>query len=522
MKLSKLLKSINPKQITGIRTDFGGHHHTEDPDIASIHYRAQDVEPSGMFVAIPGFVVDGHDFIDQAIQKGAVAVVAQKPVKSRSVIIEVDDTRKALAALAAEFYQNPAEHLFLIGITGTNGKTTTAYLGESVLANAGLRVGVIGTVNYRYAGKAFKSPVTTPESLDLQRILAEMRRHGITHVVLEVSSHALDLNRVEKCWLDVGVFTNLTQDHLDYHKDMDSYWACKKKLFTEYLPHGPKKDRAMAIINGDDPKGQELLDVLSIPCISTGLSPDRMIWPQDFRTDPSGITGRIATPLGAFNFTSPLVGKHNLENILSAVGIGLALKISLSDIKSGIGHTSFVPGRLERIQNDNGYYIYVDYAHTPDALTNVLSALSALKTHKIICVFGCGGDRDKEKRPQMGQIAGKFCDLSIITSDNPRSEEPMAIINQILEGTQEITRNVYTPAAVSDAYEHKGYVVEPDRRKAIRLAIAAARPGDTVLIAGKGHETYQIIGDKTIAFDDKKEAEKALFDRRLRRLKGTA
>ncbi len=518
MKLSKLLKSIHPRKISGVGRDMRDEGLRQDPDIASIHYRAQEVEPGGIFVAVPGFAADGHDFIDQALAKGALAIVSQKNVNKQAIIIDVDNTRKALADLSARFYDYPSEHLFIIGITGTNGKTTTAYLIENVLATAGYKVGVIGTINYRYGGKIFDSPVTTPESLDLQRILAEMHEQGITHVVLEVSSHALDLYRVEKCWLDVGVFTNLTQDHLDYHKDMDTYWACKKKLFTHNLSRGPKKDRTLAVINADDAKGGELLTLLSIPRISTGLSPDRMISPLNFQADPSGIKGRLNTPRGDFNFTSRLVGKHNLENILCATGVGIALNIPLSDIQSGIDQTAFIPGRLERIRNNNGYHMYVDYAHTPDALHNVLSALKALTRHKIICVFGCGGDRDKQKRPKMGEIAGQLCDLSIITSDNPRSEEPLAIIRQILEGTRKACPKEYKPADLPDTYVHKGYVVEPDRRKAIRLAITAARPGDTVLIAGKGHEAYQIIGNTIISFDDKKEAEKALSEQGYLRL----
>jgi murE/murF fusion protein len=512
VKLFKLLASINPSRVTGLKTYSGGNDIREGPDITSIHYRSQDVKPGGLFVAIPGFTADGHNFIDDALQKGALAVVTQKAVNNQSIIIEVDNARQALAALSAQFYGHPSAHLFLIGVTGTNGKTTTAYLIENILVSIGYKVGVIGTVNYRYAGKTFESPVTTPESLDLQRILAQMRQEGITHVVLEVSSHALDLYRVEKCWMDVGVFTNLTQDHLDYHKSMNAYWACKKKLFTENLSHGPKKERTLAVINGDDPKGQELLNKLSIPCISTGLASDRMIWPQNVQSDQSGMQARIQTPVGAFDIASLLVGKHNLENMLCAAGVGMALKISLANIKSGLEQTTFVPGRLEPIQNDNGYSIYVDYAHTPDALKNVLSALGAVTSEKIICIFGCGGDRDREKRPQMGEIAAKLCDLLIITSDNPRSEEPLVIIKEILQGTRKICSKEYTPAGLLNGYEKKGFVVEPDRKKAIRLGITAARPGDTVLIAGKGHETYQIVEDKILSFDDREEAAKVVSE----------
>jgi murE/murF fusion protein len=515
VKLFKLISSIDPGKVNGLKTDSGGVDTRTGPDISSIHYRSQDVKPGGLFVAIPGLAADGHDFIDAALQNGALAVVSQKKVKNKSISIEVNNTRQALAALSAQFYGHPSAHLFLIGVTGTNGKTTTAYLIENILASAGYKVGVIGTVNYRYAGKTFENPVTTPESLDLQRILAQMRQEGITHVVLEVSSHALDLYRVEKCWMDVGVFTNLTQDHLDYHKSMDAYWACKKKLFTKNLSHGPKKGRTQAVINGDDPKGQELLNMLSIPCISAGFTLDKTIRPQNVESDQSGIRARITTPVGAFDVASLLVGKHNLENMLCAAATGMALKISLANIKSGLEQTTCVPGRLEPIQNNNGYSIYVDYAHTPDALKNVLAALRAVTNEKIICIFGCGGDRDREKRPQMGEIAAKRCDLSIITSDNPRSEAPLAIITEILQGTRKICNKEYTAKDLLNVYQNKGFVVEPDRKKAIRLGITAARPGDTVLIAGKGHETYQIIGHEVLAFDDREEAEKLVSETKV-------
>ena len=254
MKLYKLLASINPSRVTGLETDSGGNVISDGPDITSIHYRSQDVKAGGLFVAIPGLAADGHDFIDAALQMGARAIVTQKTVKKPSISIEVDNARQALAALSAKYYGHPSAYLFLIGVTGTNGKTTTAYLIENILASAGYKVGVIGTVNYRYAGKTFANPVTTPESLDLQRILAQMRQEGITHVVLEVSSHALDLYRVAECWMDVGVFTNLSQDHLDYHKSMNAYWACKKKLFTENLSMGLKKTAPWRLSTAMTPK----------------------------------------------------------------------------------------------------------------------------------------------------------------------------------------------------------------------------------------------------------------------------
>lgn len=512
MKLSNLLKGVPVKKMTGIKGNSPG---SFDPEIGSIHHCAQEVTPDGLFVAIKGFNADGHDFIDEAFGRGAAAIITQKPIKTDSVIIEVENTRKALGAISDAFYGSPSKKLFVIAITGTNGKTTTSFLIESILMEAGFNVGVIGTINYRFSGKTYDNPVTTPESLNLQRILAEMSTAGITHVVMEVSSHAIDLFRVDSCVFDIAVFTNLSQDHLDYHKDINSYWSCKKKLFTEILRSGPKKDQALAVINGNDEKGKELLKILKVDTLSTGFSSDNQIRPSNIKYDLNGITGEILTPDGAFDFNSELVGRHNLENILCATGVGAGLKLSPGTIKAGIEKVHFIPGRLERIPDTAGRFVYVDYAHTPDALENVLmsleSLLKSLLMNKIICVFGCGGDRDKEKRPQMGEIAGRFCDLAIITSDNPRTEAPMEIIQQVLHGVKRIALRGYVPHEVQTGVKEKGYVVEPDRRKAITLGITASRPGDAVLIAGKGHETYQITGKNTLPFDDRKEAEKALL-----------
>jgi UDP-N-acetylmuramyl-tripeptide synthetase len=410
----------------------------------------------------------------------------------------VSDTRQALANLSAAFYRNPSERLVIIGITGTNGKTTTAYLIEGILLQAGYAVGVIGTINYRYAGKSFENPITTPESLDLQRILAEMLSAGITHVVMEC------------CWLDIAVFTNLSQDHLDFHGDMQSYWASKKRLFTHYLNSGPKKDHAQAVINCDSRYGQELARQLDIPLVTAGRENGCAIRPAATRCELSGITGTIVTPDGTFDFISPLVGEHNVDNILCATGVAAALHLLPDTIKSGVGALSHIPGRLERIDNETGRFVYIDYAHTPDALQNVIRALRAIATQKIICVFGCGGDRDRAKRPMMGEIAAKHCDLSIVTSDNPRTEDPQEIIDQILEGIKRIGGSAYSRSDVKNGFSGKGFMREPDRRRAIELGIQVSQPGDTVLIAGKGHETYQIIGKTTVPFDDREEARKVL------------
>jgi UDP-N-acetylmuramoyl-L-alanyl-D-glutamate--2,6-diaminopimelate ligase len=507
MNLSSLLEAVTPIRIT----ESGGLR----PEIGSIHYRAQDVQPGGLFVAIAGLAADGHDFVDEAVARGALAIIAQKPVNQEAAIIEVENSRKALAAVSDRFYISPSQKLTMIGITGTNGKTTTAFLVERILLKAGCNVGVIGTLNYRYGDKTFSSPMTTPESLDLQRILADMLKDGVTHVVMEVTSHAIDLHRVDHCRLDVAVFTNLSQDHLDYHGNMESYWQCKKRMFTEILNSGPKKSLGSVVLNHNDEKGQELLSLFSekagpFSVLSVGTAADNNVRCQNIEYDLAGMRGRITTPGGTFEFKSPLVGHYNLENILCATGAAIALNLSLDAIKAGLEEVAGVPGRLESITNDIERFVYVDYAHTPDALDNVLSVLKKLATGKVICVFGCGGNRDRAKRPQMGAIASRLCDLTVITNDNPRTESPREIIGQILEGIKTAAVYRYTPSDLAAGLKQRGYVVEPDRKNAIQLAMLASRPGDTVLIAGKGDETYQIIKENIIPFDDREEARAAL------------
>ena len=537
MKLSKLLEVIEPitlgaesKAQSAKRNQKERHApcamcdaNLPDSDIGSIHYRAQEVQPGGMFVAIEGQTADGHDFMHQALKRGAAAIITQKeppqpfqnelgaaPPKNRPIILRVPNTRIALADLAARFFGHPSQGMTVVGITGTNGKTTVAYLIESILLQAGFKVGVIGTINYRYGDKIFANPMTTPESLDLQRILSQMQREGVTHVVAEASSHAMDLYRIKSCWFDVAAFTNLSQDHLDFHGDMQSYWSSKKRLFHEYLTSGPKKENASAVINCDDARGRELADSLPIPVVKTGSAPDCEIRSENIRCNLTGTAGKVATPRGSFSFKTPLVGVHNVENILSATGIATALSIAPDTIKAGIEALSAIPGRLEPIENNTGRFVYVDYAHTPDALENAVSAIKEIAPARIICVFGCGGDRDKAKRPLMGEIVARLCDLSIVTSDNPRTENPAAIIDQILPGVRKSDGLEYSTIDLKTGFTEKGYAVEPDRRRAIELGILASRPEDAVLIAGKGHETYQILGTTVVAFDDREEARKVL------------
>ncbi|MEK6194898.1 MAG: UDP-N-acetylmuramoyl-L-alanyl-D-glutamate--2,6-diaminopimelate ligase [Deltaproteobacteria bacterium] len=497
MILTRLLQSIGQQKDSA---------DAETCQIGSIHYDSRDVLPNGLFVAIKGLQFDGHDYIDDAIQRGAKAIVAQYPLSADIPVFRVSDTRKALASLADAFFDHPSQELTLVGITGTNGKTTTAYILESILKKSGFNVGVIGTINYRYNQKEFDNPVTTPESLDLQRILRDMKTHGVSHVVMEVSSHAIDLNRIFRCDIDVAVFTNLSQDHLDYHRDMQSYWDCKKRLFTEYLVQGRDSHTKAAVINADSSQGRELIEEVSCPSVAVGHAKKNQIHPLVVDMGLRGISGTIEISGHTFPFQSKLAGRHNLENILCAAGAAAALDVSPQSIQAGIETISAVPGRLQRVPGPADRPIFVDYAHTPDALENVLQALQALKPDRLICVFGCGGDRDKAKRPMMGEISGRLSDLTIVTSDNPRMEKPAAIIADILPGLKTVCSLEYLPGELQNGWQKKGFLVEPDRKQAIQLGIQASKAGDIVVIAGKGHETYQIVGDRTLSFSDVEEA----------------
>lgn len=511
MKLSVLAEHLPENLLRGMVSPPSN----PDPEITSVHYRSDQVKPGGLFVAVKGFKTDGHNFIDQAVSIGAAAIVTERPLHDGATALEVSDSRKALAYIADKFYGCPSEKLTVIAITGTNGKTTTSFLLHNMLIAAGINAGLISTVDYRFGGKTYKNPMTTPESLDLQKILSDMQSTGVTHVVLEVSSHAVDLHRITGCRIDAGVFTNLSQDHLDFHLDMNAYWSAKQRLFTEHILDNRVKETPVAVINCNDPKGNELFRRLEgLPgrhrLVSIGNLNGHAVKPKNKTFSLGGVKGTLATPAGDIDFSSSLAGRYNLENIMCAAGAGIALNISGSCIQTGIESFSGVPGRMERIDNTSGKFVFVDYAHTPDALENVLRTLRSVASGRLICVFGCGGDRDRTKRPKMGRIAVGLADFSIITSDNPRTEDPHAIISDIVTGiTEEAVAGRETKDA-NDGLPEKGYAVEPDRRKAIRLGIQGAGPGDTVLIAGKGHETYQIMGNTTAHFDDRLEARKVL------------
>jgi UDP-N-acetylmuramoyl-L-alanyl-D-glutamate--2,6-diaminopimelate ligase len=394
-----------------------------------------------------------------------------------------------------------------VGITGTNGKTSTTYILEAILGAAGHRVGVVGTVNYRVAETVWPAPVTTPESLDLQRLLREMRNHDVSHVFLEVSSHALDLRRVDCAVFNAGVFTNLSQDHLDYHRDLDDYFAAKSRLFLEILANGGSS-QGLAVLNLDDPRGQALKDAVRVPTLTYGCHPDSQVRPLSHRFRQDGLEALLTTPRGDIEILSRLVGPFNLANILAATATALGLGFDLDTIARGIAALNGVPGRLERFGPPAGPGVFVDYAHTPAAITQALGALQTLDFSRLITLFGCGGDRDRTKRPLMARAAAAGSHLVIVTSDNPRTEDPLAIIREIEPGLEESGLPKLSAAAAAQG--ESGYLVVPDRRAAIRLAVALAKPGEAVLVAGKGHENYQIWGNARRHFDDREEVVQAL------------
>jgi UDP-N-acetylmuramoyl-L-alanyl-D-glutamate--2,6-diaminopimelate ligase len=487
-----------------------------DQEVGGLAYDSKKVRPGEVFFAVPGEKADGHDFIAEALGRGAAAIVFSRagdwPGAAASV--QVKEVRRALGLWAAHFYRRPSESLKLVGVTGTNGKTTLTYLVESVLQAAAVTPGVIGTISYRYPGHETPSHHTTPESLDLQEMLARMLRQGVEAVVMEVSSHALAQERVRGLAFDVGVFTNLSRDHLDYHRDMEEYFLAKSRLFTDYLKESPK-GRKSAVIYGPDPRGRRLIEMARAAAVEVWSYGEGRQWdvhPGKVDNDVSGLRGIIIAKDQTIRFESSLIGSANLQNILGAVGVARALGIGAAAIAQGIGRLRSVPGRLEKIANDRGMTILVDYAHSPDALEKVLGAVRPLAGRKLVTVFGCGGDRDRGKRPLMGEIAARLSDLVVLTSDNPRTEEPAAIIEDVEAGVKKTGLKkivAASPCRPGDALE-RGYLVEPDRRRAIAAAIGMAAAGDLILIAGKGHEDYQILGAEKIHFDDREVAREAL------------
>jgi UDP-N-acetylmuramoyl-L-alanyl-D-glutamate--2,6-diaminopimelate ligase len=459
------------------------------------------VTAGSCFVAVRGLRADGRRFIPQAVERGARAVVAEPPdpLPGQTVgRILVPDTRRALPRLAGAYYGHPSRALMVVGITGTNGKTTTSYLCEALLRQAGLDTGVIGTIQYVVRGHARDAGQTTPEAIELQGLLAEMVAAGVGGVAMEVSSHALALYRVDGVAFDVAVFTNLTQDHLDFHGTMEAYAEAKARLFFDLLAAG-QKAKATAVLNADDPVGAAWARTLPGRVLTFGLGASHAVRPRHFESGLEGIRLLADSPVGPVHVVSPLIGEHNVMNLLGAVGTGVALGLGADAIASALGSVSRVPGRFERVEAGQDFLVVVDYAHTPDALQRVLETARRLTPGRLGVVFGAGGDRDRGKRPVMGRIAATLADRVWLTSDNPRSEDPAAIVEEIAAG-------VAPPPPA-------GCARCPDRRQAIHDAVEWARRGDTIVIAGKGHETYQIIGSRTLPFDDRLVAREFLAGR---------
>jgi len=483
-----------------IRADDGLRADAAVGAVTGVSYDSRTVTAGRVFVALRGQHADGTAFARQAIERGAAAIVSEQPAPEgvRVPWAMVEDARLALAVIAAAFYRDPSREMQVIGITGTNGKTTTAYLVASIFEAAGIRCGLLGTVAYRIGDVVHEATRTTPEAPDVQALLRQMVDDGCGACAMEVSSHALSLRRVDGMTFAAGVFTNLTRDHLDFHSDMDEYFRAKRRLF-EMLPRD-----APSLLNLDDPRGSALIDAGGRPVTyAIGRAADITPGPLSFSLD--GLTFDVRTPRGTLHVRSTLVGRPNVYNILAAVSTATALDLPFDAIERGVQALAGVPGRFEMVSGKKDEVtVVVDYAHTDDALRNLLETARPLARGRLITVFGCGGDRDRTKRPLMGAVAGRLSDLIVITSDNPRSEDPSRIIEEIQRGITADTRK--------DAGQRLLTIV--DRGAAIAKAIELARPGDLVLIAGKGHEKYQVIGDRVLPFDDVAVAREALSRRR--------
>ncbi len=486
MQLKLLLSKLPTRAVRG----------SLDIEITSICYDSRKVNPGALFVAMRGGSVDGHQYINKAIEKGAAAVLVEEPAadEQNRTVIEVENTRVALAALAAFFYRQPALKLKLAGITGTNGKTTTTYLLKHICEKSVLRCGLIGTVRYEIGQEVVPSTHTTPESLDLQDLFAQMRDAGCKAAVMEVSSHALAQDRIRGIEFDAAVFTNLTQDHLDFHGSMQNYFDAKASFFSEHLPAQTKK-QGVAVINIDDRYGIELCSRISksVRVITYGVSNRAEFRASNFKTELAGSSYQLDAQERSYLVRLPLIGKFNIYNSLAAVAAASVLGIQPRAAVLALATAPSVPGRVQLVPAKRNYQVYVDYAHTDDALLNVLRTLRELNPHRLIVVFGCGGDRDRAKRPLMARAAEQLSDYAIVTSDNPRTEDPQAITRSIEKG-----------------FQGGNYEVIIDRRAAIERAISLAGPRDIILIAGKGHETYQQFAHETLPFDDVQVAQAAI------------
>jgi UDP-N-acetylmuramoyl-L-alanyl-D-glutamate--2,6-diaminopimelate ligase len=481
------LRTLLPGQVAGL-------------PVEDLEYDSRRVRPGCLFFAFQGKHADGRSYAADAIRQGAVAVISElaKPDDLDAPWIEVEHGRHALARAARQLYAAPDERLSVTGITGTNGKTTVSYLVDSILRAAGKTTALVGTIQYRVAGDTRPAPNTTPESLDLYRLFSELERRGGSHVTMEVSSHALALGRVYGLRFHTAVFTNLTRDHLDFHRTMEQYFAAKQLLFEGVGAPPPR----FAALNADDPVARQLRIPGESERLTYGLEVGAKVRARNVSATAAGLRFEVQSAGRTLQVRSPLIGMFNVYNILAASCVGLTYGLELETISTGIERCPAVPGRFERVDEGQPFTVVVDYAHTDDALRNAIQTARRVAAGRVITLFGCGGDRDRTKRPLMGEAAAELSDLVVLTSDNPRSENPLDIMNDALVGLKR--------------FDVK-YVAEPDRETAIRTALGEAQAGDVVLIAGKGHETYQILGDRTIAFDDREVARRCLRELGYRR-----
>jgi UDP-N-acetylmuramoyl-L-alanyl-D-glutamate--2,6-diaminopimelate ligase len=474
MRLAEIVKGV----------DIKGRYGSLDVDISDVVYDSRKVSPGCLFICIPGFKVDGHKFIKDAARAGAAAAIVENDVEVEGItVVKVGDSRKTMPLLGSNFYRNPSEQLKLIGITGTNGKTTTTYLVEAILAHAKKKTSVIGTISIKIGKEKVDASRTTPESIDLQKLLREMADKRMDYSIMEVSSHALDLGRADHCSFRIGIFSNLTQDHLDYHKSFENYREAKKKLFY--------KTTHANIINIDDMHGRiiaEEIKELKTPLLTYGIDNKADIMAKDIEISARGVRFTLVTPKYSIEIKNSIPGRFSVYNCLAAASAAYVEGIDKHSIKEGIYNLGNIPGRSEVVNIDKPYTVIIDYAHSPDGLVNILNSIRQYAKGRVITVFGCGGDRETEKRPVMGEAAGKLSDYCIITSDNPRSEEPNRIIKQVEAGINRTDCD---------------YICIENRRDAIKYALTIAKQQDIVLLAGKGHETYQILKDGTIPFDER-------------------
>ncbi|MGH8011140.1 MAG: UDP-N-acetylmuramoyl-L-alanyl-D-glutamate--2,6-diaminopimelate ligase [Candidatus Binataceae bacterium] len=491
------------REVIGDIPEISALSYVNDVEISGLSYDSRQVKPGALFFSMARDAAANRAYIEDALNRGARAVVVREwdgaAARPAVPVIECARPRLLMARAAARFFHSPSRRLDLMGVTGTSGKTTTTYLLASIFEAAGRPCGIIGTIGIFSKGKKLYSGLTTPEAIDLESALARMEQDGLRAVAAEISSIGLDERRVEELNFRAGIFTNLGRDHLDYHSSMEDYFQAKLRLFTELLARSAHTE-PWAVVRGDDPYGQRVLDAVRGRKFSFGLAPGFDVYPERFSAGLGGIRALVRVAGRRLELRSPMLGEINLLNILGASAVSVALGVETEAVAEGVWRCPGAPGRLEAVTGPPGVHVLVDYAHKPDALEAVLRTLRALEPKRLLCVFGCGGDRDRGKRPLMGAIAARLADLPILTSDNPRSEDPQKIIAEVEVG---IVTNGLRRITADEAVASGGYIVEPDRKAAIASSLRIASPGDLVLIAGKGHEDYQLIGGRRLDFDDR-------------------